>query len=135
MLRFLNGVCLALLVSCSSQPKDDTKEAGKQTATIEGSVREFGTDVPIAVVSVFLVRPSDQLQVRTTTDADGRFRIEVDSQAVRPGQTFVLAILLTPEKRIVPLLRNEEQVKITIGNDFKPLEMGTVTVDDKGVER
>ena len=73
--------------------------------------------------------------LQAETDADGRFRIEVDSQAVRPGQTFMLAIFLTREKRIVPLLRNEEQVKITIGNDFKPLEIGTVTVDDKGVER
>ena len=43
----------------------------------------------------------------------------------------MLAISLSPEERIVPLQRNEEQVKITIGNDFKPLEMGTVTVDDK----
>ena len=70
---------------------------------------------------------------QTETDADGRFRIEIDSQAVHPGQTFMLAIFLSPEKRIVPLQRNEEQVKITIGNDFKPLEIGTVTVDDKGL--
>jgi hypothetical protein len=88
MRRFLKGVCLALLVSCSSQPKDDTKEAGKQTATIEGSVREVGTDVPIAGVSVFLVRPSNQLQVRSTTDAEGRFILE----GLDAGRHFVAVI-------------------------------------------
>ena len=36
----------------------------------------MGTDVPIAGVSLFLVRPSDQPPVRTTTDGDGRFKLE-----------------------------------------------------------
>jgi Carboxypeptidase regulatory-like domain len=76
MLRVLTAVCLALLVACSNQPNDSTKDTGKQTATIEGAVREAGTDVPIVGVSVFLVRTSNQPQVRTTTDVDGRFKLE-----------------------------------------------------------
>lgn len=87
MLRVIKVVCLALLVSCSSQPKDE-KESGKQSASIEGSVREAGTDVPITGVSVFLVRTSDQPQVRTTTDANGRFKLE----GLAPGRHLVAVV-------------------------------------------
>jgi len=70
--------CLVLFASCAPSSRDeaaDANVAGKPTATIEGSVREMGTDVPIVGVSIFLVRPN-QPQVRTTTDGGGRFKLE-----------------------------------------------------------
>jgi Carboxypeptidase regulatory-like domain len=76
MQRLLQVACLALLVSCSGPPTIDTRQNENQTATIEGTVRELDTETPIAGASLFLVRTSDQPQVRTTTDADGHFVLE-----------------------------------------------------------
>jgi hypothetical protein len=73
---FAKLACLALLTSCSPDPGSDTRLNERQTATIEGTVRETGTETPIAGVSVFLVRTSDQPQLRTTTDSDGHFILE-----------------------------------------------------------
>jgi protocatechuate 3,4-dioxygenase beta subunit len=88
MLRVFKVACLAVLVSCSNLPENETKDSGKQAATIEGSVREAGTDVPITGVSVFLVRTSDQPQARTTTDAGGRFKLE----GLTPGRHLVAVV-------------------------------------------
>jgi hypothetical protein len=68
----LFAVSLLLLVSCSGSPGED---ASKNSTQIEGTVRESGSNVPIAGASVFLVRPLDQLQVRTLTDAEGKFSL------------------------------------------------------------
>jgi hypothetical protein len=76
MQRFLNAACLVLLVSCAGEPASDNVENKRQSATIEGVVREKGTEVPISGVTVFLVRPSDQPRLQTTTDGDGRFILE-----------------------------------------------------------
>ena len=65
-------VLFVLLTSCSNTAGTSDLEVKKQTATIEGVVRELGTEVPIAGVSVFVVRTSDQPQIRTNTDGDGR---------------------------------------------------------------
>jgi hypothetical protein len=77
-------VFLLLLVSCSRSPGEDNS---KQTASIEGSVRESGSSVPVAGASVFLVRPLDQLQVRAITDAEGKFSF----QDLDPGRHLVSA--------------------------------------------
>jgi len=75
-LRFLKVACLLLMVSCAGPPRSDAPANTEHTASIEGTVREAGSDIPIAGVSVFLVRTSDQLQLRTTTDTEGRFSLE-----------------------------------------------------------
>jgi hypothetical protein len=66
---------LALLTSCASSTKNEDG-TGEPTATIEGSVQEADSKVPISGVSVFAVRTSDQPQLRTSTDADGHFKLE-----------------------------------------------------------
>ena len=76
MKPFLSLACLVLLASCAGEPASDkvaVKE--RQGATIDGVVRERGTEIPISGVTVFLVRASDQLPVQTTTDADGHFTL------------------------------------------------------------
>jgi len=84
-----------LLVSCAGQPTGDAPVSKEQTASIEGIVREAGSDIPIAGVSVFLVRTSDQLQVRATTDTEGRFSL----QALNAGRHLVA---LVREGYVVP---------------------------------
>jgi len=76
MQRFLNMACLLFLASCAAKPAADSVGVKRQSATIEGFVRENGTEVPISGVTVFAVRPSDQPQLHTTTDSDGRFTLE-----------------------------------------------------------
>jgi 5-hydroxyisourate hydrolase-like protein (transthyretin family) len=70
------SVCLVLLASCSGESVPDKADVQPQRATIEGVVLEQGSEVPIANVSVFLVRTSDQPQIRTNTGSDGRFTLE-----------------------------------------------------------
>jgi len=94
-LRFLKVACLLLLVSCASQPTDDAPAKTDQTASIEGTVREAGSDIPVAGVSVFLVRTSDQLQIRATTDNEGRFTL----QGLNAGRHLVA---LVREGYVVP---------------------------------
>src|SRR5688572_23105930 len=71
-LRFM--AFLLLLTSCSGD-RDGTPASGSTPsgASIEGFVREISTDRPIAGANVFIVRPPDQPQFRTTSDGDGRF--------------------------------------------------------------
>src|SRR5947207_12222060 len=77
MKRFLIVASLALLASCAGKSTADKVEVkGRQSATIEGVVREMGTEVPVSGVTVFLVRPADQPKVQTTTDGDGHFILE-----------------------------------------------------------
>jgi hypothetical protein len=73
--RLLEWTCVVLLVSCGTAEKDVQNDTAK-AATIEGVVRELGTETPIAGVSVFPVRLSNDAQLRATTDADGRFLLE-----------------------------------------------------------
>jgi hypothetical protein len=75
MRRFLNLAFVVLLASCSHTPAPEKTEEKRPTATIEGVVRESGTEVPISNVSVFVVRTSDQPQIRANTDSDGRFAL------------------------------------------------------------
>ena len=75
MKRFLNFAGMVLLASCAGKPASENVEVKRQSATIEGVVRELGTEVPIAGVSVFLVRTSNQPQIRANTDSDGRFTL------------------------------------------------------------
>ena len=76
-LRLLTtGIGFIVLAACSGQPITDTKPNERQSATIEGIVREVGTETPVADVNVFVVRTSDQPQISTTTDADGHFALE-----------------------------------------------------------
>jgi protocatechuate 3,4-dioxygenase beta subunit len=60
-------------VSCASSPDGGTKENSAKNASIEGAVRDAGSNAPLAGASVFVVRGLDQLQVRALTDAEGRF--------------------------------------------------------------
>jgi protocatechuate 3,4-dioxygenase beta subunit len=77
MKRFLKFALLVMLVSCSSEPAADKTDVKSATgATIEGVVREEGTDTPISGVRVFVVRPSNQPQVQATTDGDGKFSLQ-----------------------------------------------------------
>lgn len=76
MKRFLSVSCLVLLAACAGQPVSDKAENKRQTATIEGVVREAGTEVPVSGVTVFAVRPSDQPRLQTITDGDGHFILE-----------------------------------------------------------
>ena len=94
-MRLLKVACLLLLASCAGTPKDPEHANVEQTASIEGTVREAGSDVPIAGVSVFLVRTSDQIQVRTTTDTEGRFSL----QGLNAGRHLVA---LVREGYVVP---------------------------------
>jgi hypothetical protein len=137
-----------IIKSLASSPRDGSRDqpaSFSNAFAISGRLcRQDGSSFAGQKVDLVLLKngePAPQTRIgrvpsyQTETDADGRFRIEIDCQAVHPGQTFMLAISLNPEERIVPLQRNEEQVKITIGNDSKPVEIGTVTVDDRRVER
>jgi len=83
------------MVSCTSSQPHDAPAKVEQTASIEGTVREAGSDVPIAGVSVFLVRTSDQVQVRTTTDTEGHFLL----QGLNAGRHLVA---LVREGYVVP---------------------------------
>jgi hypothetical protein len=76
MRRFLNFAGVVLLASCSSESAPDKTEVQPQRAAIEGVVREQGTEVPISNVSVFVVRTSDQPQIRANTGSDGRFALQ-----------------------------------------------------------
>jgi protocatechuate 3,4-dioxygenase beta subunit len=86
--------CLLSLVSCG-EPSKDNASANEHTASIEGAIREAGSDVPIAGASVFLVRTSDLPQVRTTTDTEGRFSL----QGLNAGRHLVA---LVREGYVVP---------------------------------
>jgi len=79
-----------LLVSCGERPENaaPTDKADAVVARIEGVVRELGTETPIAGVSVFLVRLSNEPQSRTTTDAGGRFVLE----GLAPGRHLVAVV-------------------------------------------
>jgi hypothetical protein len=73
----LTVACLSLLAACGGQSGSHPVEVKeRQSATIEGVVRELGTDLPISNVKVFLVRPADQPRIETTTNADGAFMLE-----------------------------------------------------------
>jgi protocatechuate 3,4-dioxygenase beta subunit len=74
--QFLLVACLALAASCAGQPETGDSESQRTGGAIEGFVREAVTEIPIAGASIFLVRPSDQSQVRTNSDADGHFILE-----------------------------------------------------------
>lgn len=77
MKALLSLACLVLITSCAGNPATDKLEVNeRQSATIDGVVREAGTELPISGVTVFLVRPSDQPRIQTTTNADGRFILE-----------------------------------------------------------
>ena len=78
-MRLLKAACFLFFVSCSSSPTGNTPANIDGTASIEGIVREAGSGAPIPGASVFLVRSLDQLQVRTITDAEGRFSLPVDA--------------------------------------------------------
>jgi Carboxypeptidase regulatory-like domain len=80
-------LCVAMFASCASSPENANK-TGRPTATIEGSVRESDSDVPISGVSVFAVRTSDQSQIRTSTDADGHFKLE----GFPPGRHLIAVV-------------------------------------------
>src|SRR5215510_4465556 len=95
LLRLPKLACLLLLVSCAGPPKGDAPASAEQAASIEGTVRELGSEVPIAGASVFLIRTSDQLQVRTTTDTEGRFSL----QGLNAGRHLVA---LVREGYVVP---------------------------------
>jgi protocatechuate 3,4-dioxygenase beta subunit len=76
-LRLLTtGICFVVLTACWGEPITETQPNERQSATIEGIVREVGTETPIADVNVFVVRTSDQPQISTTTDSDGHFVLE-----------------------------------------------------------
>jgi protocatechuate 3,4-dioxygenase beta subunit len=76
MKRVLNVACLVLLASCAKETASEKVENKAQSATIDGVVREIGTELPISGVTVFLVRPSDQPRLQTTTNGDGHFVLE-----------------------------------------------------------
>ena len=100
-MRLLKVACLLLLVSCASQPTGDAPAKTDQTASIEGTVREAGSDIPIAGVSVFLVRTSDQPQIRATTDTEGRFTL----QGLNAGRHLVALVregILAPKPLLPP---------------------------------
>src|SRR5688572_66043 len=63
------------MVSCADSPDRGHQESAASAASIEGTVREAGSNKPIAGASVFLVRSLDQLQVRAITDPEGRFAL------------------------------------------------------------
>lgn len=81
-------VCLVFLACCSGQPGTTDSESQNPTGAIEGVVREAGTELPIAGASVFLVRPSDQPQLRTNSNADGHFVLE----GVEAGRHLVAVV-------------------------------------------
>ena len=85
---FLAVACLVFLVSCSGETGNTDSESQKPTGAIEGVVRELGTEIPIAGVSVFLVRTPNQPQLRTNSDADGRFSLE----SVEAGRHLVAVV-------------------------------------------
>jgi hypothetical protein len=87
MQRLIGLVLAAALASCSNS-SGERSAATSEGSTLEGVVREAGTEVPIAGVSVFLVRTSDRPQIRTNTDADGRFVL----QGLEPGRHLVALI-------------------------------------------
>ncbi|HET9219615.1 MAG TPA: carboxypeptidase-like regulatory domain-containing protein [Terriglobia bacterium] len=72
-MRLFTAAWLLVLVSCASSPDGGTKENAANTASIEGTVRDAGSNDPIAGANVFVVRGLDQLQVRVLSDAEGRF--------------------------------------------------------------
>jgi protocatechuate 3,4-dioxygenase beta subunit len=88
MRRFLIGVGLALLASCAGEPASENGESSRQSATIEGVVRELGTEASLSGVTVFAVRPSDQPRLQTTTDSGGRFVL----QGLDPGRHLVALV-------------------------------------------
>ena len=53
MKRFWSLAWLALLACCAGKPVADNVEVKRQSATIEGAVREMGTELPITGVTVF----------------------------------------------------------------------------------
>ena len=78
-MRLLKAACLLLFASCSSSPTGNTALNTGESASIEGTVRDAGSDAPVPGASVFLVRSLDQLQVRAITDAKGSFSLPVDA--------------------------------------------------------
>lgn len=95
MQRFIGLILAAALTSCANSSGERNAAATPEGSTLAGVVREVGTEVPIAAVSVFLVRTSDRPQIRTNTDADGRFVL----QGLEPGRHLVA---LTRDGYVVP---------------------------------
>ena len=86
---------LLVLVSCATSPDGSTNENAAKAASIEGTVRDAGSNQPIAGATVFVVRGLDQLQVRVLSDAEGHFLLpDLD-----PGR-HVLAV--TRDSYVVP---------------------------------
>ncbi len=89
MKRLLLLACLSLLASCAGNAASDrVQENPRQSATIEGVVREAETEVPISGVNVFVVRPADQPRLEAMTDGDGKFRLE----GLDPGRHLVALV-------------------------------------------
>lgn len=82
------AACCFSFVTCAAEKGGDRPAAGSKTASIEGVVREQGTGATIAGASVFLVRASNQAQMRSTTDADGRFVLD----GLEPGRHLVAVV-------------------------------------------
>ncbi len=83
--------CVFLLISCAGKSTNDSSDVKPSAAvggSIEGTVREQGTDVPISSVKVFLVRSSNESPIQTTTDADGHFVL----QGLPAGRHFVALV-------------------------------------------
>jgi hypothetical protein len=62
------GVCLLLVMACGAESEVGKSDRQGSGASIEGFVREQGTDVAIAGAAVFVVSPSDRNQMHATTD-------------------------------------------------------------------
>ena len=73
-----------MLAACMAENEGDAPATAK-TASIEGVVREQGTEATIVGASVFLVGGSDQPQSRANTDTDGRFALH----GLEPGRHLV----------------------------------------------
>jgi hypothetical protein len=87
MQRFIGLVLATALASCSNS-SGERNVGTPEGATLSGFVREAGTEVPIAGVSVFLVRTSDRPQIGANTDTDGRFTL----QGLEPGRHLVALV-------------------------------------------
>src|SRR4030095_2350250 len=82
------AVCCVVLATCATKPDGEQETKQRDTASIRGIVVEQGSETPLAGATVFVVRPSNQPQVRATTDAEGNFALE----GLEPGRHLVAVV-------------------------------------------
>jgi protocatechuate 3,4-dioxygenase beta subunit len=95
VLRALLLGCVILLSSCAPPESPSTSPAAPTGASIAGTVREAGTGRPVSGANVFVVRTSNQSEISSITDGDGRFTLS----GLKPGRH---AVALFREGYVLP---------------------------------